>query len=95
LKNEGDYAVNVSRFEEHVIYNIIYSNGSDIGYESLPSIDAMGDDYLIELEPNESLSVPVHGNLLQKAIILYLQSILLVTIFLQNHTGTELSDPIT
>lgn len=59
LKNEGDYAVNVSKFEEHVTYNIIYSNGSDIGYESLPSIDAMGDSSLIELKPNESLSINV------------------------------------
>jgi len=59
LKNEGDYAVKVAKLEEHVNYNIIYSNGSDIEYSELPGIDAMSDGSLVELKPDESLSINV------------------------------------
>ncbi|MDW7731899.1 MAG: hypothetical protein SCH66_05665 [Methanolobus sp.] len=59
LKNEGNFTVNIAKFEEHVTYNIIYSNGSDIEYSELPSIDAMSDGSLVELKPNESLSINI------------------------------------
>jgi hypothetical protein len=62
LRNEGEYAVNVAKLEEHSTYNIIYSNGSDIEYDSLPSLDLLGDDMLVELKPNDSLSINVSSS---------------------------------
>ncbi|ABE52317.1 hypothetical protein [Methanococcoides burtonii] len=60
LKNEGNYTVNVAILEEFSTYNIIYSNGSDIEYEHMPALDLMGDESLVELKPNESLSINVN-----------------------------------
>jgi hypothetical protein len=59
LKNEGNFAVNVAKLEEHATYNIIYSNGSDIDYSEIPSMGLLGDYFLVELNPNDSLSINI------------------------------------
>ena len=62
LKNEGNYTVNVAKLEEHATYNIIYSKGSDIDYSEIPSMGLLGDDSLVELKPNESISIDVSSS---------------------------------
>jgi ABC-type antimicrobial peptide transport system permease subunit len=63
LKNKGSSTVNVAKLEEFATYNIIYANGSGIFYEYQPSMDLLGDDSLVELNPNDSLSINISTGL--------------------------------
>lgn len=59
LKNEGEYPINVDRFRHQCNYKIIYADGWDVEYESMPMCLPIGDDSLIEIMPGESYTVNV------------------------------------
>jgi hypothetical protein len=69
LKNEGEYPINVDKFRHQCNYKIIYVDGWDVEYESMPMCIPIGDDSLIEIKPGESYTVNVdnaghwHGQL--------------------------------
>lgn len=59
LKNEGKYPINVDKFRHQCNYKIIYADGWDVEYESMPMCLPIGDDSLIEIMPGESYTVNV------------------------------------
>jgi hypothetical protein len=69
LKNEGEYPINVDTFRHQCNYKIIYADGWDVEYESMPMCLPTEDDLLIEIMPGESYTVNVddaghwHGQL--------------------------------
>jgi hypothetical protein len=59
LTNEGKYPINVDKFRHQCNYKIIYADGWDVEYESMPMCVEIGDDSLIEIMPGESYTVNV------------------------------------